>query len=140
MELLPDENLPFPVLAINDDKLETLRLAGLEVTELAPLLTFDSIESFRKQSNNFPMFFKCAHIGPLVENLIHSRPAYQRFAKVFPTEAFWLEGLTANCDWGDDSKIWPIMFDTYKAMANLVDVADNYVIRDGSVDIYYLIR
>lgn len=133
---------------------EALRLTPAEIAELietngacvdvAPMHQYDSFEDFMKHQNNFWASFGA---GGMMGEINGRKKYYQRFAILNPDMYVRLarghRDIYARMVQGEetfDDPWWVEMYEAYKKVSQLVDMSDEYVIRDGEVDEYKLIR
>lgn len=133
---------------------EALRLTPAEIAELietngasvdvAPMHQFDTFEEFMEHQNNFWASFGA---GGMMGEINAQKKYYQRFAILNPDSYIRLarghRDIYARMVGGEetfDDPWWVEMYEAYKKVSQLVDMSDEYVIRDGEVDAYKLIR
>ncbi|HSX00743.1 MAG TPA: hypothetical protein VLF67_00750 [Candidatus Saccharimonas sp.] len=112
----------------------------LRVTTPAPMTSFGSLESFQTHARNFYRMFLV--MEPLVGDIYRQKPAFQRFAHLYPRRVAQLESLLQAHGRLPSPESWPLLWQAYELMRPLVDLSDPQVVRqsDQAVDGLYLCR
>ena len=105
----------------------------------APQIEFETLDDFIKGQNNYHIhFLDDFGFGKLYREALH----FRRFQEAHPEMERDVTGATVRAVMAEPRQKLPYeqLWETYKIMLKLVFVDDEYVMRDGQPDKYFLIR
>ena len=110
---------------------------------VAAQTTFRNLDSFRKESNNFFLYF--IGYGSFTSSMYRKKPVFLRFKQHFPEMEKRLTAKVTAASrllsaGGKDKRPWAELLDAYNKMRKMLFTTDEYVVNDGRVDKYFLIR
>jgi hypothetical protein len=108
---------------------------------IAPQVEYKTLEEFIERSNNFYLFFlpDCW----TAQECYRKKEAFLRFQQSNPEMDKEISGATMHAVRVAPEKPdlpWEKLFEAYKKMSQLVFVDDEWVMRDGKPDDWYLCR
>jgi hypothetical protein len=92
------------------------------------MLTFESVEEFRPQANNFYLMFM--PVNDPAMDMFRWRPAYNRFVRLHPTLVSAIDEALAADGGRPGPQTWPLLLEAYNLMAGLVALSDQGVVTD----------
>jgi hypothetical protein len=120
-----------------------------EVRHPAQMMAFSSIEAFQAYANNFYLMF--LRMEGAVSDIFRHGPAFHRFIRRYPHLVAELEEVLEAEGRRPGVRSWPLLWEAYRLMSELVDIADPGVVRrphpqyleidpGTGVDVLYLTR